>query len=142
LCAVVASITSQFSLCYLCGVADYHQTRARIFLFCVNFVWVLCSLNSWTNSRIIIISYDDDDDDDKEDDKEEEGVSRRKRRKTRVNTRRTHQSKEKEEEYVDSTGVTNYCVDWWQACVIIASAEKFEKDFDANALHLKGRTTT
>ena len=111
-------------------------------MFCVNFVWVLCSLNSWTNSRIIIISYDDDDDDDKEDDKEEEGVSRRKRRKTRVNTRRTHQSKEKEEEYVDSTGVTNYCVDWWQACVIIASAEKLEKDFDANALHLKGRTTT
>ena len=108
----------------------------------MNFVWVLRSLNSWTNSRIIIISYDDDDDDDKEDDKEEEGVSRRKRRKTRVNTRRTHQSKEKEEEYVDSTGVTNYCVDWWQACVIIASAEKFEKDFDANALHLKGRTTT
>jgi len=111
-------------------------------LFCVNFVWVLCSLNSWTNSRIIIISYDDDDDDHKEDDKEAEGVSRRKRRKTRVNTRRTHQSKEKEEEYVDSTGVTNYCVDWWQACFIIASAEKFEKDFDANALHLKGETTT
>tara|TARA_B100001175_G_scaffold59154_1_gene47867 strand:+ start:76 stop:378 length:303 start_codon:yes stop_codon:yes gene_type:complete len=89
----------------------------------------------------IIISHDDDDE---EDDKEEEIVSRRrKRRKARVNTRRrTHQSKEKEEEYVDSTGVTNYCLDWWQACVIIASAEKFEKDFDANALHLKGRTTT
>jgi hypothetical protein len=87
----------------------------------------------------IIISHDDDDEDD---DKEEEVVSRRRRKriKARVNTRRTHQSKE--EEYVDSTGVTNYCLDWWQACVIIASAEKFEKDFDANALHLKGRTTT
>jgi hypothetical protein len=87
----------------------------------------------------IIISHDDDDEDD---DKEEEVVSRRRRKriKARVNTRRTHQSKEKE--YVDSTGVTNYCLDWWQACVIIASAEKFEKDFDANALHLKGRTTT
>jgi hypothetical protein len=86
----------------------------------------------------IIISHDDDDE---EDDKEEEVVSRRRKRiKARVNTRRTHQSKEKE--YVDSTGVTNYCLDWWQACVIIASAEKFEKDFDANALHLKGRTTT
>ena len=112
-------------------------------MFCVNFVWVFAvlialSTLSWTNSRIII-SHDDD----KEDDKEEEVVSRRrKRRKTRVNTRRTQKSKEKEEEYVDSTGVTNYCVDWWQACVIIASAEKFEKDFDANALHLKGRTTT
>jgi hypothetical protein len=87
----------------------------------------------------IIISHDDDDEDD---DKEEEVVSRRRRKriKARVNTQRTHQSKEKE--YVDSTGVTNYCLDWWQACVIIASAEKFEKDFDANALHLKGRTTT
>ena len=112
-------------------------------MFCVNFVWVFAfsSLSQLLDELRIIISYDDDDI--KEDDEEEEVVSRRrKRRKARVNTRRTHQSKEKEEEYVDSTGVTNYCVDWWQACFIIASAEKFEKDFDANALHLKGRTTT
>jgi len=113
--------------------------RARIFLFWVNFVLGFCFLIALSR---IIISHDDDEE---EDDKEEEVVSRRRRRKrikARVNTRRTHQSKEKEEEYVDSTGVTNYCLDWWQACVIIASAEKFEKDFDANALHLKGRTTT
>jgi len=112
--------------------------RARIFLFWVNFVLGFCFLIALSR---IIISHDDDEE---EDDKEEEVVSRRKRKriKARVNTRRTHQSKEKEEEYVDSTGVTNYCLDWWQACVIIASAEKFEKDFDANALHLKGRTTT
>jgi len=112
--------------------------RARIFLFCVNFVLGFCFLIALSR---IIISHDDDEE---EDDKEEEVVSRRRRKriKARVNTRRTHQSKEKEEEYVDSTGVTNYCLDWWQACVIIASAEKFEKDFDANALHLKGRTTT
>jgi hypothetical protein len=103
----------------------------------VNFVLGFCFLIALSR---IIISHDDDDE---EDDKEEEVVSRRRKRiKARVNTRRTHQSKEKEEEYVDSTGVTNYCLDWWQACVIIASAEKFEKDFDANALHLKGRTTT
>lgn len=103
----------------------------------MNFVGFLLSHRSLP----IIISHDDDDEDD---DKEEEVVSRRRKRiKARVNTRRTHQSKEEEEEeYVDSTGVTNYCLDWWQACVIIASAEKFEKDFDANALHLKGRTTT
>jgi hypothetical protein len=111
--------------------------RARIFFVLCEFCWVFAFSSL---SPRIIISHDDDDE---EDDKEEEVVSRRRKRiKARVNTRRTHQSKEKEEEYVDSTGVTNYCLDWWQACVIIASAEKFEKDFDANALHLKGRTTT
>jgi hypothetical protein len=114
-----------------CFVADYQKSKN----FFVGFLLSCIALSR------IIISHDDDDE---EDDKEEEVVSRRRKRiKARVNTRRTHQSKEKEEEeYVDSTGVTNYCLDWWQACVIIASAEKFEKDFDANALHLKGRTTT
>ena len=121
-------------------VADYlsSDTSENFFVlceFCLGFCFLIIALSR------IIISHDDDDEDD---DKEEEVVSRRRRKriKARVNTRRTHQSKEKEEEYVDSTGVTNYCLDWWQACVIIASAEKFEKDFDANALHLKGRTTT
>ena len=117
-------------------MADYQKSKNFFVLgeFCFGFCFLIAL------SRIII-SHDDDEE---EDDKEEEVVSRRKRKriKARVNTRRTHQSKEKEEEYVDSTGVTNYCLDWWQACVIIASAEKFEKDFDANALHLKGRTTT
>ena len=113
-----------------CFVADYQKSKN----FFGGFLLSCIALSR------IIISHDDDDE---EDDKEEEVVSRRRKRiKARVNTRRTHQSKEKEEEYVDSTGVTNYCLDWWQACVIIASAEKFEKDFDANALHLKGRTTT
>ena len=121
-------------------MADYQKSK-NFFVLCtsahVNFVLGFCFLIALSR---IIISHDDDEE---EDDKEEEVVSRRRKRiKARVNTRRTHQSKEKEEEYVDSTGVTNYCLDWWQACVIIASAEKFEKDFDANALHLKGRTTT
>lgn len=119
-------------------MADYQKSK-NFFILCEFFLLGFCFLII-ALSRIII-SHDDDDEDD---DKEEEVVSRnrRKRIKAHVNTRRTHQSKEKEEEYVDSTGVTNYCLDWWQACVIIASAEKFEKDFDANALHLKGRTTT
>ena len=110
-------------------MADYQKSKN----FFVGFLLSCIALSR------IIISHDDDDEDD---DKEEEVVSRRRRKriKARANTRRTNQSKEKE--YVDSTGVTNYCLDWWQACVIIASAEKFEKDFDANALHLKGRTTT
>ncbi len=101
----------------------------------MNFVLGFCFLIALSR---IIISHDDDEE---EDDKEEEVVSRRRRKriKARVNTRRTHQSKEKEEEYVDSTGVTNYCLDWWQACVIIASAEKFEKDFEALSKLVKNR---
>jgi hypothetical protein len=88
----------------------------------VNFVWVFAfsSLSQLLDELRIIISYDDDDI--KEDDEEEEVVSRRrKRRKARVNTRRTHQSKEKEEEYVDSTGVTKIKMDIKLVLIVIVN---------------------
>ena len=113
-----------------CFVADYQKSKN----FFVGFLLSCIALSR------IIISHDDDDE---EDDKEEEVVSRRRKRiKARVNTRRTHQSKEKEEEeYVDSTGVTNYALIGGKPASS-SPVRKIEKDFDANALHLKGRTTT